>query len=1182
MRWKKILIIAFAVIVALIVAAYMVLSLYDFNKFKPTIARIVRKATGRELRLDGDINVRLGLTLAVSVDDVGFQNAPWGTRPELGSIQRFEAQIALLPLMRGGIEIKRLVLRKLDILIETDDSGRSNLKLEIKEKWTVPPLVVHEVRIEEGLLAYRDGQSGRTYAVRVDRLTTTALTYESPIELDAKGAFDGRPFEVGGAVGPLAALMDPKETWSIKLRARVQATTTMVEGSIRDVMNARGLTFDITAEGRSIADLASLGGVSDLPDFGPFTLSAQVSDAAGPIAVDELDIHAGTADLAEVKVTGSIQDVLAQRGVDLRFSVRGEDLTNLERFTKSPLPVRGPFALSGKVTDPETKAYRAEQLRFVLGENELNGWVGVNVAAQELRVAAELSSEHLDLRSILTQEVTKRAGFSEFPVLKPFRLFGEIVDSAEVLAVKKFDFEAGLEELAEVKVIGTVQNVLGLRGIDLNFQIQGRNLTDFDRFTARPLPVRGPYSVSGTLVDSAAKVYRVDDLAAVLGKTELHGAVDLDFSEERSKVAADLSSEKLDLLSVLTLETAERARVRGLPDLGPLKLAVQVVPSGGSLVLEKVDLQLGTEELAEVRVTGSIQDLLGPRGIDLSFSVQGKDLAGLETLTGMDLPIQGAFAVSGRATDPEARLIRIGDLRIILGKNDVGGSVEVNFGEKPLRVVAELSSERLDLPSVLTPETIERAGTRDLPDLGPFRLALQVARSPEAFTAEAIDLQLGTEGLAEVRIKGIIQDVQRLRGADLDFSVRGKDLRNLAKVTGGQLPIAGPFSVSGKVMNPEVKVYRFSDLRAVLGENDFNGRIDLNLTGQRPRIAADLSSKRFDIRPLLAEADDESPRESRKKKDKVFPEDPFSLDALQVVDASMKLRSGQVLLPRLALDDLAVDMVLEDGQLTVDPFLCVIGGGSANGRFDLKARNKGVEFTLALEIDQAHLDRMLEELGVEKFMEGTVDASIEIDGRGESVAELMAGLNGRLVYVVSEGRLNNTSIDMFGGGLIEQTLHLINPLRKRETYSELNCAVNYFDIQDGVVRSEAWILDTKHTRVAGGGTIDLRTEKLDLTFGLRPKGGTGLPGLIRIRLSLGKLARNFKLVGTLAEPALVVNPKGATVTLGKAVGGMALFGPVGIVAALIDVKVGEENPCQEALEAAQRGVEISQPGEPVE
>jgi len=60
MRWKRLLIIAAVVIVALMVTGYAILLDYDFNKFKPKIAQAVKEATGRELTLDGDIEIDFG------------------------------------------------------------------------------------------------------------------------------------------------------------------------------------------------------------------------------------------------------------------------------------------------------------------------------------------------------------------------------------------------------------------------------------------------------------------------------------------------------------------------------------------------------------------------------------------------------------------------------------------------------------------------------------------------------------------------------------------------------------------------------------------------------------------------------------------------------------------------------------------------------------------------------------------------------------------------------------------------------------------------------------------------------------------------------------------------------------------------------------------------------------------
>jgi len=71
------------------------------------------------------------------------------------------------------------------------------------------------------------------------------------------------------------------------------------------------------------------------------------------------------------------------------------------------------------------------------------------------------------------------------------------------------------------------------------------------------------------------------------------------------------------------------------------------------------------------------------------------------------------------------------------------------------------------------------------------------------------------------------------------------------------------------------------------------------------------------------------------------------------------------------------------------------------------------------------------------------------------------------------------------------------------------------------------------------------------------------------------LTEPFKLGGTLANPSLAVDSTQAAITLGKLAGALA-FGPVGIAVVLADVSTGDENPCLAAIEAAKKGVKVSQ------
>ena len=83
MRWKKIFIAAALLIVVLIVALYVFLLAFDFNKLKPMIAQAVKNATGRELTIAGNIEFEIGIRPTLIVEDVSFQNASWSSTPHL-------------------------------------------------------------------------------------------------------------------------------------------------------------------------------------------------------------------------------------------------------------------------------------------------------------------------------------------------------------------------------------------------------------------------------------------------------------------------------------------------------------------------------------------------------------------------------------------------------------------------------------------------------------------------------------------------------------------------------------------------------------------------------------------------------------------------------------------------------------------------------------------------------------------------------------------------------------------------------------------------------------------------------------------------------------------------------------------------------------------------------------------
>ena len=119
-------------------------------------------------------------------------------------------------------------------------------------------------------------------------------------------------------------------------------------------------------------------------------------------------------------------------------------------------------------------------------------------------------------------------------------------------------------------------------------------------------------------------------------------------------------------------------------------------------------------------------------------------------------------------------------------------------------------------------------------------------------------------------------------------------------------------------------------------------------------------------------------------------------------------------------------------------------------------------------------------------------------------------------------------------------------------------------------------MDTDQTTVIGQGKVNLKDESLDIALNPSPKKGlqTGIFG--KLSLSFGELAKPLKLGGTLADPSFTLDPTLTALTFGKALGGVILFGPLGIAAALAGRGSGPENPCLAAIEAARKGVKVSE------
>lgn len=446
-------------------------------------------------------------------------------------------------------------------------------------------------------------------------------------------------------------------------------------------------------------------------------------------------------------------------------------------------------------------------------------------------------------------------------------------------------------------------------------------------------------------------------------------------------------------------------------------------------------------------------------------------------------------------------------------------------------------------------------------------------------------------GDATINLVGAVKDAAHFRGIDLNLDVKGESVSDIARLAELEdIPDVGSYWMAVKITDPAEKTIVLSDLETTFGESNMRGSVEITFGEERPLVTASLASQRLDLRPFMQNgsgADNARKPEDVPplKKDRVFSEEPLSLDVLDMIDAKADIQARRILLPRMAFNDLTADIRLDDGDLSIDSIKAAVGSGSLDGRLDLRRQGPDARLNVDVRLERMNLGRMLEELDIKDTAEGMFDADIKAAGRGRSVAEIMAGLNGRTI-VMGKGRIKNKYIELLDTNLSAGLFRMLNPLDRDSDYTELNCFVSRFVISDGLATSEVIMADTRPMIVVGGGRINLKSEELNLKLKPIPKKDAGSPA--KIGLSVAEMTTPFRLSGTFASPTLALDPSLQPITIGKLVRGGAASGPEGLAAALLNDDGRIENPCRIAVEIATKGRQAlkrevgQQPGSPTE
>src|SRR5260370_27979780 len=211
---KKVLIGAGGVIGVLVGALVIAPASFDLDKYKPLIVSEVKKATGRDLVIDGPVSLSLLPVPQVSVTGVKFFNMVGAKNPKMVEVKSVTVRPSLLALLGGGLEVSEVVLVEPRIVLEINAEGKPNWEFtpsvaEAKPAAPKPaspkPISLGRLTIENGTLIFSDPKAGISVVADKANFSASVGSRDGPYALEGGATVTGAPLKIDLSVGAKAS-----------------------------------------------------------------------------------------------------------------------------------------------------------------------------------------------------------------------------------------------------------------------------------------------------------------------------------------------------------------------------------------------------------------------------------------------------------------------------------------------------------------------------------------------------------------------------------------------------------------------------------------------------------------------------------------------------------------------------------------------------------------------------------------------------------------------------------------------------------------------------------------------------------------------------------------------------------------------------------------------------------------
>jgi AsmA protein len=316
--WRWALIVPAVLIALLILLPFLI----PVSVYKEQIIAQVRSSTGRELTIDGGLRLSFWPAFGVTVEKVGFANAPGATEPLMASMDTMVVGAELFPLLSGKLNVTEVRFVKPVIHLEIDAQGRGNWVFEGAAGAApgVPSgspvgadVSFADARIVDGVLSYRDARTGTAQQIEGIDATVRMPGLDQPMTIDGALTWNKEAIDVGAEIADPRALSTGAKS-KIKLKVGGQVLDATFDGELDAATNV--VAGDVDFGTASVKRLAAWVGAAapDADRFGAIKVAGAVTIRPELIALKDAKFAAegleaaftGTIDTKTNKIAGIV------------------------------------------------------------------------------------------------------------------------------------------------------------------------------------------------------------------------------------------------------------------------------------------------------------------------------------------------------------------------------------------------------------------------------------------------------------------------------------------------------------------------------------------------------------------------------------------------------------------------------------------------------------------------------------------------------------------------------------------------------------------------------------------------------------------------------------------------------------------------------------------------------------